>query len=323
MPFATLTWTSTSLRTVACAGASTVLSELLVGIKAAIDNDSVHWMTSDYSLANGTLEIKRKGTPTGEQATMRILFFGGQIPAAGALLTGATAANTNLYCAMSVDANTTGPTTSYAVGAPYGSKYVLGQIVCINSALQLADSPKVSLVESEDALAVSLNDINTMATCIVGRVIEEAAGSQLMWGVFSMCIATTNITNADNIINTSSTSPITGNNTAGVTPAGSMWNTTLAACRRCGRAISPGGGSGPILGTSAAPSTLMIVPLMESQNIAAPGTQNFLGYLRQIRFGPQAQHLQTLRNSAGVAQAIHFGPPNGVTGYGAWFDQVA
>jgi hypothetical protein len=57
--------------------------------------------------------------------------------------------------------------------------------------------------------------------------------------------------------------------------------------------------------------------------MATSSVQSFIGLLRQIRFGPQAQHQQTLRNAGGVVQAIHFGPPIGLTGYGLWFDQTA
>ncbi len=324
MPNPTLVWSNTTPRAISIAGANATIPELLTALKAAIDTDSVHWMTSDYSAPNGTLEIKRKGTPTGEQSTVRILFFGGAFPNGAALGTGIAQSASNLYSSMSVTAATAGPSTSYAADAPYAVTYIPGRIVASNAAISASETPLVSLVECEDALCVWFGDINTWCTSIVGRLIEDAAASSLMW-----CVMTPGPTN-----NINRTAPPTG--TEGNSPVpplayydapvrGAMWNSTLGALRAFGRAIDISTGSlagANPLGSTGLPTALIPVPLCTS--LPAAGTAiNYLGSLRQIRLGPVAQHLHTLRNAAGVVQAIHFGPPLGLTGYGAWFDQVA
>ncbi len=319
-----MTWIASNLRAWAPAGPNSTVAELLAAIKAAIDLDATRWETSAYS-AGSTLEIKRKAStsPTGEQATVRLLIFGGAAPHANAL-TPSTAANAStLYVCMSIDANSTGPATPFTSGAPYASMFVPGMAVCSSSAFQLADSPRVSIVESDDAIAIWLGDINTMTTVIAGRIVEDATSGTLMWGVFPMGAAVANVQSASNISGTTSNSPIPANYISASSPRGCMWNATASAARSVGRAIdlSSAGAAGPILGANAQAATLIAVPLMESP-LTISSTQSFVGYLRQVRFGPQAQHLQTLRDGAGVTQAIHVGPPNGLTGYGAWLDQV-
>jgi hypothetical protein len=326
MPHPTLTWVASNLRTVAIAGASSTVAELLTGIKAAIDGDSTLWETSAYS-AGAYLEIKRKvsTSPTGEQATARILFFGGATPNAAACTPSVSLSTSILYACMSVDANTTGPTTAFTAGAPYSTKFIPGNVVCAGTALAVGESPRVSLVESVEGLCVYLGDINTMTTVTFGKMIEDAASGTLMWVMLPMCSATSNVVNPAAMGGTTSNSAIPALFTSNSLPRGTMWNNTLASARSVGRVFDLGAGAGsgsPILGAAGAPATLIPIPLCESTT-AVSSTQSFIGYLRQFRYGPMAQHLQTLRNGAGVVQAIHVGPPVGLTGYGAWFDQVA
>ncbi len=319
----TLTWTSTAERTIAVASTSSVIAELLTAIKAAIDNDSTLWQTSDYSSGNGTLELKRKGSPTGEQSTVRILFFGGSSPNSAALLTGLTAGATTLYVGLSVDANTTGPSTAYTAGAPYSSKYTKGVRVSSGGFLTGASSPRISLIECEDALAVCMHDTSASATAIVGRVVEEAATTTLMWACFTCGAASfTNQTTPTICLNTDSqvTSPLTALYTGAVEPRGVLWNATLASARVIGR--SNGfihGSTNPIAGSSGNPGVMVPVMLSEGAQVTTP-VGSFFAFLRQIRMGPIAKHLDTMRSS-GVTQGIHFGPPYNATGYGAWFDQ--
>ncbi len=323
MPYPTLTWAASSLRTVAVASTSSTVAELLVGIKAAIDNDSTLWAVSDYSAGNGTLEVRRKGSPTGEQATVRVLFFGGSVPHAAALA-GVTASAANLYVAASVDANTTGPAASYTAGAPYSTQYIKGTVVCVGTAIQAAETPRVSLIECEDGISIWLGDINTCTTATVGRLVEAAAADSLMWCVLSDGAAHLNQINASSALGSgAATNPIPPHTTGALTPRGVMWNSTAGEAHNVGRAIGlMQAETGPLLGTNGAAAIFLTVPL--TQSLITPfGTQSFFGFLRQIRIGPQAPHLATLRNSAGVTQAIHVGPPVGLTGYGAWFDQVA
>jgi len=328
MPHPTLTWEASNLQAFTVAGTNSTPAELLLAVKDAIDNLSEKWEVSDYDATDGTLEIKRKAAdaPTGELATARFLLFGGQVPHANALAVNLAAANTHLYAAMSVDANTTGPSTSYAAGAPYASKCVLGQMVTANNAIQAADSPRVSLVESADALAIWLGDSSTWCSVIFGRVIIAAADDSLMWGVLASCGARGNVTTSGNMDSTASggQSPLPLLSGSGGIPRGGYWNTTLGQFRACGRAISLTTtiGTDPGIGGNAAPSTLIPVPVLESTNTLSSPTQSFLGYLRQIRLGPQAQHVQTMRDADGDEIAIHFGPPNGVSGWGCWFDQA-
>lgn len=323
MPHPTLTWVATSLRNMAVAGTNSTVAECLTAVKAAIDNDSAYWETSAYS-AGAYLELKRKASssPTGEQATVRLLLFGGAIPNSAAIATGMTSSATNLYAAMSVTANTTGPTNLPTVGACYSVTYVPGLSVVGGAVVASAQSPKVSLVESVDGLGICFNDNVSSSTVVFGRLIEDLASDSLMWGIFPMCASISAITTADVLTATASNSPIPALNYSAVSPRGAMWNTTLGAARSVGRAISPNGNTGNVLGGNGIPTVLLPVPLMESA-LAASQAQSYIGQLRQLRFGPKAAHLSLLRNAGGVTQAIHFGPPNGSTSYGAWFDQVA
>lgn len=326
MTIPTLTWTSTIPRAITIAGANSTIAELLAAINTAVSTDSTLWEVSDYSAVNGTVEIKRRtGTgATGEQATVRYLLFGGQVPNAAALNTSVTANNTNLYVSGSVTANTTGPSTGYQTGAPYAVTYMTGNIVCVGTAIQSAQTPRISIIESVDAIAIWLADVDTVATVIMGKLIIDAANSAtdvVRWCHLPMGAASTNITSLASIDGTSNNFAIPAHYMSAFSPGGCMWNGTAA--RRTGRLIGglTGLSNAAGWGSNGAPAFFLPVPMGDSTT-ASSTTVAFYGFLRQIRMGPSAQHRETLR-LAGVEKGIHFGPCVGFAGFGAWFDQTA
>ena len=321
-PPANLTWTATAERAITVAGANATIAELLTAIKFSIDTDSTLWMTSDYNAGNGTLELKRKASPSGEQATVRILLFGGQIPNSAAVASGWAFNVNTLYGCMSVDAATAGPPVSYATAAPYTTKFVRADRICGNTDIVGANTPKVHLVESPDAIAIVLHCSTNTATFVAGYIIDDIQNSLLHWGLVGSGAAYANPTND---------TQITGQGTAWALPifypaggyGGAYWNSLSLTCRKWGRvnAIYCGAGAYPILGASGGPAYLM--PIAVADGIMSVGaTPNFVGLLRQIRLGPAAMNLQTLRNVGGVQQAICAGVGVGNTGYGVWFDQT-
>lgn len=321
-PPATLTWTATNERAITVAGTNATIPELLVAIKAALDNDATLWQASDYNAGNGTLEIKRKGAPTGEQATVRILIFGGVSPNSAALGSLVSAGTTNLYGALSVDANTTGPTASYTTAAPYSTKYVRGDIFCTNASIGVAASPRVYLMESVDGLAICIHSTVNCGTFIAGYIVDDVQNSTTHWGIIgstgTFTTATSDITN--NGQGTPTAVPVAY---GGGGNGGHYWNSISLSERRMGRVNGlVSSTTNPVAGSSGAAATLMPIMMVDGAESGSP-TWGFLGYLRQIRLGPVGLPAQTMRNAAGVQQAINFGVPFAATGYGVWFDQVA
>jgi hypothetical protein len=323
MPAATLTWTASAQSAVAIAGASSTVAELIVGIKALIDA-STWWETSDYSAGNGTLEIKRRvsTSPTGEAATVRYLIFGGQTPNAAALLTGVTANTTTLYASGSVNANTTGPSASYAAAAPYATKYIQGMPICTGTALQAAETPRCSIIESEEGLGIWLGDTNTWTTVILGKLILLTDDTTCQWAVIPTGQASSVVAQTNSWTENSANAPLPSLYVSAATPTATYWSDSFNACRRTGRLFIGGVGSSAVMfGANGQTSTLIAIPVGDAQ-LATGGTISLLGYFRQLRWGPSALHAQTMRNAGGTVVAYNFGPPVGLTGYGCWFDQT-
>lgn len=327
MTIPTLTWTSTVPRVVSVAGANSTVAELLAAANTAISTDSIWWQVSDYNAGNGTLEIKRRTTtsPTGEAATVRYLLFGGQVPHANSCMPSTTVNNTGLYIAGSVTANTTGPSASYTAGAAYAATYIPGMRITTGDLLATGNSPRISLVESEDGLAIWWGSTSTVCSVIMGKLLIDAANSAT--DVVRWCHlpsgpnANSQISGIHQIDGTSGNTVIPAHYMSASTPRGGHWNGSAA--RSTGRLIAgmTGASVNTVWGANGAPAMFLPLPMGDSPTTSA-ATVLFYGFLRQIRFGPAAQHRETLR-LAGVEKGIHFGPPLNLTGFGAWFDQTA
>lgn len=322
---ATLTWAARGPYTFTIAGANPTVAEVLAALNTLITANCTSWVVSAYSAVNGTLEIKRGGSPTGELATVRFLIFGGSSPNSAALMTGASAgATTNLYCGLSVDANTTGPGTAYTAGAPYSTKYTKAPIVVAPAtAFVTANTVKITLYEADDVFGFSIGDSTTMASCFMGRLLVLSDGSTLGWGVLPSGVTTGyTISNGGTSLSISASHPITPfGQTAGGAKA-ACWDTAGG-----GSALQFGRLMGWILstadvglGASAAAAMMIPVPVVAGAQAASP-TGTFYGTLRQIRFGPQAAHLNKLRDSSAVLQGTHVLSGTGV-GIGLWLDEL-
>ncbi len=321
----TLSWTVDGPRAFTMAGANPTVAEALAGLKAQIDAHSAKWMVSDYSAGNGTLELKRNpavGTVTGELASVRILIMGGQTPHANCLAGSHTAGGTtSLYGCLSVDAATTGPGTSYASGAPYSTKFTRAGSICVVGTLVAAQTPKITIFEADDVFGFSIGDNTNYATFVAGRIVERASDTALVWGVLpsgGLCSYTLSGPNMGN----SAAAPLTTLSINTGLMKACYWDTVTATARLFGRLIMPSNTTAtePVFGAAGGSATMLPVPVGESSQ-ATGQTGNFLGYLRQLRFGPYAQNALQLRD-AGVLKGTHI-CGQGQSAIGIWLDEVA
>lgn len=322
----TLGWTFTGPLTFTIAGINPTVAETLAGIKAFIDAHATKWMVSDYSAVNGTLEIKRNpsvGTVTGELATVRMLLMGGQVPHANCLAGSHTAgANTGLYGALSVDANTTGPAASYASGAPYSTKYTRAGRICVPSTdLTTASNPRITLFESDDVFVITLSDNTNTASWAAGRMIVRASDDSLIWACMPNGVATALTATGSSFASASAGFCLTPLSTASSQIKATYWDTATASARLFGRLYAPIMSTVDTgLGSAGSSGAFMPVHVGESTQ-ATSQAPNFLGTLRQFRFGPVAGHVNQLTVSAVVKGTHVFGGVG--TGIGMWLDEAA
>ncbi len=325
---ATLTWTTHGPYTFTIAGANPTVLETITGLNSTASN-LTYWAVSDYSVANGTLEMKRNstpGSPTGELATVRMLIFGKSAPNAAALCAGASGGSTTvLYAGLSVDANTTGPTTAYASGAPYSTKYTRAPILGTPSSLVTANTCRITWFEADDVLGFVVGDTTQMISCVMGRIIVGTDSSTLIWGVLPS--GTTGNYTITSLPNTTATignaHPITSYGQTAAGPKGACWDTGSASAFQFGRTMAFISGVAVTdmgLGATTAAAMMIPVPLVGGVQAAAP-TYTFFGTLRQIRFGPHAAHLQKLRDNSSVLQGTHI-LSGTATGIGMWLDEL-
>jgi hypothetical protein len=326
---ATLTWGIRGPYTFTIAGANPTVAEVLAALNTLITANCTMWAVSQYNAGNGTLELKRNsfpGAPTGELATVRFLIFGGSSPNAAALPTGASAgATTNLYCGLSVDANTTGPSASYTAGAPYATKYTKAPLITAPaSAFTTANTVKITLYEADDVFGFSIGDSANMASCFMGRCIVATDGSTLVWAVLPSGTATGfAINTAPNSISIGVGHPVTWFGQTAGAAKGVCWDTAgggtaLQVGRIMGFQWSATVDTG--LGASGGAGMLIPVPVVAGAQAATP-VPTFYGTMRQIRFGPVAAHLNKLRDSSAVLQGTHVLSGTGV-GMGLWLDEL-
>lgn len=325
-PVLAWTFTGPAAFTTPPAGANPTIAETIAAIKAHFDAYATKWMVNDYSLANGTLEIKRNpavGTVTGELASVRILLMGGQTPHANCLIgTHSAGGTTGLYGALSVDAATTGPAASYAAAAPYTTKYTrAGLILTPSTGITTASAPRITLFESDDAFVLDISDNTNWATFTAGRIIERADSSRtLIWGVMPM----------GGILANASTGSTLGISSAYAVPAltivsntikAAYWDVNSGTARLFGRTHQPMLGIAETgMGSAGNPSAFGVIHVAESSQ-AVSQTPTFLGTLRQLRWGPIAGNAIKLEVSS-VLKGTHVFGGTG-SGIGMWLDEAA
>ncbi len=323
---ATLSWLTTTPTAFTIAGTNPTVAECLAGLNT-LASGLTYWSVSDYNAGNGTLEMKRNstpGAPTGELATVRFLIFGKSAPNAAALMNGASAgATTNLYAALSVDANTTGPGTAYTAGAPYSTKYSRAPVVGAPGVLVTASGCKITWFEADDVLGFVISDGTSLMSCVMGRIIIATDSTTLMWGVMPSGTASNyTVIAAGNAVTISSSHPITPyGQTAGGAKA-ACWDSASGTAFQFGRLMGwmHTAAADVGLGATTAAAMLIPVPLVGNTQAAAPTIQ-FYGTLRQIRFGPYGGHLKKVYNNASVLQGTHI-LGGTASGMGMWLDEL-
>lgn len=321
----TLTWATAGPTAFSIAGSTVTAAEFLAALNAQVVASATYWEVSAYSAVNGTLELKRKvaSSPTGELATIRILIMAGQVPHANCLsLLHSAGSATSIYGCLSVDANTTGPGTSYASGAPYSTKYVRAGLVG-TAALNASDNPRITLFESADSFGFVYADNIEYASFCAGRIIERGDTGVLVWGVMPSgnYWLFSNTNNAlSTLVQGSFMPPIS---LAANGQKCNYWDTVTASSRLFGRLlafVTYGAVVNTYLGQNGVSSRVLGNPVGESAAIAG-STMTYFGELRQMRFGPLAAHLDKLKDSGAVLQATHLFGGSG-SGIGMWLDEL-
>jgi hypothetical protein len=320
----TQTWVQSPTSTPAIAGTNATIDELLTGLNNHLVTNGVWWEVSNFNLGNHTLEIKRKvsTSPTGEFATVRILFFGGALPNAAALVPqSATPVSTALYACLSVDANTAGPPTAFTSGAPYSTKFLQGTRICTNADIVAANSPRISMWECEEMIVFCISCTTGWATYIGGKMIFRIADSTELWtncpsgGIIAAGPTTTTVQNANQPW------PIpTYSDSAAGDQKPCYW--TGSAAKQFGRqnaiaSLTPS--TTMSLGVSGQSCILKSVILVDSAQ-ALNQTEVPLGFARQVRFGPEAAGRQELQESA-VTTAYAVQIAGGSSAICMWLDQ--
>jgi hypothetical protein len=320
-------------RTFTIAGANATIDELLQAINDAIVAESTLWEVSQLSIVNHTCELKRKvsGSPTGEYASVRLLYFGGATPNAAALVPSTqTAVSTALYGCLSIDAATTGPGTAFTAGAPYSTKFLQGERVCINTDFVAASSPRITFMESTEGLAIWFHHISASAvvgSCIQGKLFTRASDGADLWcnmpggGAWQVSAVPNTLLQAGVSFGLPSYTDSAGGQPKGCYFTGNGGAGTVKQFGRRSSIISASQ-SDMGLGETGLPCTLIPVLMVDSAQ-AATQTEQFAGYLRQLRLGPIAAHRVQLKdtNAGNAVVAKHLCGSN-VAGLGVWFDEV-
>lgn len=319
-------WTMSTARSYTIAGTNATIDELLQGINDLVVAEATLWEVSQLSIGNHTLELKRKvsGSPTGEYASVRILFFGSSSPNSAALIpAGASPAANTLYCCMSIDAATTGPGTAFTAGAPYATKFLQGDVVCTSSHFAAASLPRITLMESTEGICFCFNMVNStnIASTMSGKLLITGSDSTYKWcnitsgGVFSAAGFPSTIM-----------APLApfwvpayydGGNNAGKP---SYYNGS--SVRQFGRMHTSIAGAVADFahGVSGATCALADILVCESAQ-ANTQTEQVYGKLRQIKLGPVASHRQAMTTTGPVTVARNF-HGSSTAGVGIWFDET-
>ncbi len=321
MTLPTQTWRVSASYPFTPAGTNPTIAEYLAAINTMLVAEAglgSNWGVSDYSAVNGTLEIKRRGSPTGVLATFRELIFGGASPNTGALATGATAATTTLYHGCSQDAATTGPNQAYTAGTPYAGKLWSGGSAFAATATltKTPTLPYVFMVESDECCHIHLADDTQSHAVTFGAVVERLADNTRVWASFGSGVAA--VTAAD--YSSFPTWIISPSNVANATTAGigTFHNGSAAevVCRLMASAVVSA--SDPLFenpnGT--------LVPIVVTHRLQSESTANMkpLGILRQMRFGPNCINKIRIDDVSAVTQAYAVSSGYNKSHAGLYFD---
>lgn len=305
------------------AGASATVLEVLQAINdmlvAEVANGS-YWGVSDYNAGAGTLEIKRRGSPSGVLATFRELLFGGVgAPNAAAIGSGVTAtANILLFAGCSQDANTTGPTSSWNSAAPYATRWSKATVVATASAFIKTATPHVFMVESDEMCAIFINDNNGTSSVIFGAIAERLIDNSRVWASAASGSVVINVAGINNL--TAAASWFIGGQTA-VSIAGnaSVGYHNGVEAQALNRNMAVGDAADSLY---AAPNGILI-PITVSKRRQADAVPEAFGVMRQLRFGPQCINKIAVYDSTPTLQAYGVSSGYNLARCAMYFDTVA
>lgn len=343
MPNPTINWRVSEPYPVSIAATSATVAEFLAAVKATIDGEAAGaglWEVAHYSAGDGTLTIKRKGTPADPVlAAMRIILFGGSVPHAAACRTNIhTLANTTVYVGLVLNPATDAPEASYATGNPYPGKQYLPASGTYgtntsSSWLAAADSPQMRIFEGDDVLGIVSSSSAGGVCFIAGRILERARDNALLWGYCSGDTLKYQTGNSANPFPAPSTTGVSAchflcqcfADAVSTSKRGGClyWSPEHAGPRRSG--LLDGGGT-PTLAATDNPYLSSHIAVLEMARVGdRPDTTgaedpNFLGFFRQMRLGPRARNAEYLRDGDGALVARHIGPSDTVAGNGIWLD---
>ncbi|OPZ66038.1 MAG: hypothetical protein BWY85_00205 [Firmicutes bacterium ADurb.Bin506] len=177
MTLPALTWRQSAVYGGAVAGAPAWLAAIH-SMLAAEEALGGAWAVSHYDALNGTLEMKLASPADLDQAKIRILIFGGQLPHANALETHVAADAASLYVYLSLDADTTGPSASYATGDPYPSSVLKSKGMVWVGTLNSHPIQQMYIYDCAEALIVRLcSSTNATVTMTVGRLLDDGTAN--------------------------------------------------------------------------------------------------------------------------------------------------
>ena len=304
------------------AGTYATVAEVLTAINAMLVAESgASWGVSAYSAANGTLEIKRKGTQTGTLASYRGLIFGGAIPHASALGTGVTPSSVFFYAGCADNASTTGPAQAYTVGSPYPSHRWAGGSVAgyPSSNIQAHFLPHVFMIDSDEMCAIFVNDNARSFVMVFGALAEKLSDNSRVWACSASGVSVVAVGGA--ALNQSST-------TIGRTAVNPDANAiiTYHDGTNLKYAFDPilsfvGSATDPLFKSPKG----MLVPiyLSEKTQTAAAATSGALGVLRQLRYGPNCINKIAVYNASSVLQCYGTSSGYNISRFALYFDTEA
>jgi hypothetical protein len=316
MTLPTLTWRQSSTANITMAGAFATVPEILAAINSALIADTGNnWMVSDYSAVNGTLEIKRAGSPSGDLATVRFMLFGGSTPNSGAVQ-GETLGTTRIYGTLSPDANTAGPVASYTTGNPYSGKTsTLGLQAFTIGIGVAAPGSYLYFVDSSEGLCIVIQNGTSTWTGWFGKLLDTGAAE----GKWVMCLGSAQWAsdNGPTYANDSDFTPglaDTPSNNRGICVEVGQplkwWGRLYASISTVADGLSYS--SGGVLHSI----------IIGSRNLGSSGSWGYVGILRQLRWGPRAVDRNQI--SSGVTLVAYFvGKQRFSATHGIYFDQVA
>jgi hypothetical protein len=223
---------------------------------------------------------------------------------------------------MSIDANTSGPPTAFASGAPYSTKFLQGTKVCSNADIALSGLPRISMWECEEMLFIGISCTTGWATYVGGKMIVRGTDAAELWA---------NCPCGGIMVQNLTQSALQTQNTAFVIPTYSEGSSDARPCYWTGSAVRQFGrinapalmnnpGSTLSLGVTGGPMILAPITLVDSVQTPTGQTELPLGHARQMRIGPECANRQEMVDPTTVrAYGVM---ANGISsGIGFWLDQ--